>query len=442
MKKVLIVTYYWPPAGGPGVQRVLKFAKYLPQFGWQPIILTVRNGEYPAIDESLINEVSTDIKVYKTGSLEPGFFYKKFLGLKNKDKIPVAVLAEKDQNWKKKIANWIRLNFFIPDAKIGWLPAAVSAGKKIIDREKPAIIFSSSPPPSVHLIARRLKKYSSLKWIADFRDPWTEIHYYEKHKRLRLSERFDSRLENTVLNVADKIVCVSQYDIEMDFGKKVSPNKCINIANGYDEADFRDFNGMKQPAKIFNVLHLGAVGIERNPVNLFKAIQRMDSEHIISQHDFQLTFVGKVEEVIHDSIKDYGISGYVTFVPYVPHRQALEFSSKATIMLLLITQSQKNIRILPGKTFEYMRIGRPVFALGPKGGEVARILAETRTGFTIEYDEVDKIYKTLVKLFTTWEQNKQSMSERKVDISKYSRWQLAKKLVNLFEEVLDGNPKT
>ena len=179
--------------------------------------------------------------------------------------------------------------FYYLDAKIGWLPAAVSAGKKIIDREKPAIIFSSSPPPTVHLIARRLKKYSSLKWVADFRDPWTDIHYYEKHKRLRLSEIFDSRLERIVLNMADRITCVSQYDIEMDFGKKVSPNKCINIANGYDEADFKDINEMKQTAKIFNILHLGAIGIERNPVNLFKAIHRMDSEHIISQNDFQLT---------------------------------------------------------------------------------------------------------------------------------------------------------
>jgi len=434
MKKVLIVTYYWPPAGGPGVQRILKFAKYLPQFGWQPIILTVHQGEYPAIDESLINEVPTDIKVYKTGSLEPGFLYKKFLGLKNKDKIPVAVLAEKDKNWKKKIANWIRLNFFIPDAKIGWLPAAVSTGKKIIDREKPAIIFSSSPPPTVHLIAQKLKKYSSLNWIADFRDPWTDIHYYEEYKRLWLSERFDSRLEKTVLNVADKIVCVSQYDIEMDFGKKVSTKKCINIANGFDEADFKDIIEAKQSGKIFNLLHLGAVGVERNPVNLFKAIQRMDSEHIISQHDFQLTFVGKVEEVIHDSIKDYGISGYVTLVPYVPHRQALEFSSKATIMLLLITQSQKNIRILPGKTFEYMRTKKPVLSLGPENGEVARILDESNTGRVIDYSKDEEIFRYLKTMYLNWKGNKSFPKLTTHILEKYTRKSLTRQLTTVFNE--------
>jgi hypothetical protein len=158
MKKVLIITYYWPPAGGPGVQRVLKFAKYLPEFGWQPLVLTVKNGEYPAYDKSLKNDIPPECKVYTTKSIEPFKLYKKFTGMAENEAIPVATLTENKKNWKKRLAYWIRLNLFIPDAKIGWIPFAVKAGKKIIQEEKPDIILSSSPPPTVHLIAKKLAK--------------------------------------------------------------------------------------------------------------------------------------------------------------------------------------------------------------------------------------------------------------------------------------------
>jgi hypothetical protein len=185
MKKVLIITYYWPPAGGPGVQRILKFAKYLPDFGWQPLVLTVSKGEYPALDKSLYKEIPQEAEVFKTKSFEPNLLYKKFVGLDQDASIPISVLSEEKSSLKKSLAHWIRINFFIPDAKIGWQPFAITEGKRIIENHQPDIIFSSSPPPTVHLIARRLKKYARLKWVADFRDPWTDIHYYENQNRIR-----------------------------------------------------------------------------------------------------------------------------------------------------------------------------------------------------------------------------------------------------------------
>ncbi|MCK4715587.1 MAG: glycosyltransferase, partial [Candidatus Marinimicrobia bacterium] len=215
MKKVLIITYYWPPAGGPGVQRVLKFAKYLPEFGWQPIILTVKNGEYPAIDNSLQKEIPANCKVYNTFSIEPNFVYKKFTGMGSDEKIPTAVLAAENTNWKKRLANWIRLNLFIPDAKIGWIPFAVRKGKKIIKAEKPDIIFSSSPPPTVHLIARKLAKWSGIKWVADFRDPWTDIYHYNDVKRSAWSLNRDKDKEKEIVTSADEIITVSQNVAEL-----------------------------------------------------------------------------------------------------------------------------------------------------------------------------------------------------------------------------------
>ncbi|MCD6441460.1 MAG: glycosyltransferase family 4 protein, partial [Candidatus Marinimicrobia bacterium] len=399
LKKVLIITYYWPPAGGPGVQRVLKFAKYLPEFGWQPIILTVKNGEYPAIDISLQKEIPANCKVYNTFSLEPNFVYKKFTGMGSDEKIPTAVLAAENTNWKKRLANWIRLNLFIPDAKIGWIPFAVRKGKKIIKAEKPDIIFSSSPPPTVHLIARKLAKWSRIKWVADFRDPWTDIHYYENQNRNKVVKQFDSYLERAVLRNADKISCISRLDIEEDFAKKTDPEKCVNIANGYDEADFLNIKTGVTKSKKFIILHIGAVGKERNPLNLFKAICKLADGKIITPEIFTLRFIGHVDELVLQSIKSENIEPFVDFIAYLPHSEALAQTIFADVMLLLVTQSEKNRRILPGKTFEYMRTGKPILALGPESGEVARILKETGSGYMIDYTDVSTINSKLLQMF-------------------------------------------
>ncbi|MCK4448327.1 MAG: glycosyltransferase family 4 protein [Candidatus Marinimicrobia bacterium] len=436
LKKVLIITYYWPPAGGPGVQRVLKFAKYLPEFGWQPIVLTVKNGEYPAIDESMQNDIPSSCQMYKTASLEPNLFYKKFTGMAVDEKIPTAVLAAESTNWKKRLANWIRLNLFIPDAKIGWIPFAVRKGKKIIKTEKPDVIFSSSPPPTVHLIARKLAKWSGIKWVADFRDPWTDIHYYENQNRNKVVKQFDSYLERSVLRDADKISCISRLDIEEDFAKKTDPEKCVNIANGYDEADFRNIKTGEIKSKKFIILHIGAVGKERNPLNLFKAICKLGDEKIIMPETFTLRFIGHVDELVLQSIKSENIEPFVDFISYLPHSEALAKTMLADVMLLLVTQSEKNRRILPGKTFEYMRTGKPILALGPENGEVARILQQTKTGSIFDYQNEEEIFQKLNDLIRAWKKGKPREFKGDEQIQLFSRKKLTEKLTELFDEMI------
>jgi len=437
LKKVLIITYYWPPAGGPGVQRVLKFAKYLPEFGWQPIILTVKNGEYPAIDESLVNDVNPDCIIYKTGSIEPNFAYKKFTGMASDSSVPVAILGEKEKSRKKRFAHWIRLNLFIPDAKIGWIPFAVHQGKKIIGTEKPDIIFSSSPPPTVHLIARKLAKWSGLKWIADFRDPWTDIHYYENNHRACLAYKIDLKLEKDILDFADVVSCISRMDIELDFGRKTEKSKCINIPNGFDEEDFvaipASINHKKEK---FNLLHLGAVNKERLPLNLFKSIHKFQQEGLLSHDNFKLTFIGHTEPCILESVSRLTISDLVEFVSYLPHHEAIQKSHTATAMLLLITQSEKNTRILPGKTFEYLRMGKSIFGLGPENGEVAQIISYTQSGTIIDYNNVDKIEFTLRDLFIKWQDKTLSYTPNLKTIQHYTRKNLTKQLTQVFEELI------
>jgi len=437
MKKVLIITYYWSPAGGPGVQRVLKFAKYLPKLGWQPIVLTVAKGEYPALDKTLEKNIPKETKVYKTSSWEPIALYKRFLGMKQDDNLPTAVLVDESLSLKKKIANWIRLNIFIPDAKIGWKHSAVKEGLKIINEEKPDLIFSSSPPPTVHLIASELAKRSNLKWVADFRDPWTDIHYYEEQPRLALVKAIDKKYEKKILNQADKITCISQLDIELDFAKKTDSSKCINIPNGFDDDDFKKMNVFDSPTDKFTILHLGAVNKERNPLKLFEAIKSLVNKGLLNSNNFQLIFVGNIDAAIMSSVEKNEIWDLVKYVEYLPHEEALNYMEQATVLLLLVTQSKNNKRILPGKTFEYMRTGKYVFALGPEDGEVARIINETKTGSIVEYSDLNKIEKTLELQFNNWKNKQSDTHPDGKEIRKYSRENLTGELVKVFDELIN-----
>src|SRR5690606_13755203 len=199
LKKVLIITYYWPPAGGSGVQRVLKFAKYLPEFGWEPVILTVENGEYPALDSSFEDDIPKGMKVYKTKALEPFHVYKALTGQSRDSKIDTNILKSESENLREKISKWIRLNIFIPDARIGWMAYAVRQGMEIIENENISLIISTSPPQSLQLSAMRIARKSKKPWVADFRDPWTSIAYYQKSKRFALTKKLDHYLEKKVL---------------------------------------------------------------------------------------------------------------------------------------------------------------------------------------------------------------------------------------------------
>jgi glycosyltransferase involved in cell wall biosynthesis len=436
MKKVLIITYYWPPAGGPGVQRVLKFVKYLPKFGWQPLVLTVANGEFPAVDKTLEKNIPEECKVFKTKSREPMVLYKRFLGMNKNEKIPTAVLVDNNPGLKKRFANWIRLNLFIPDAKIGWKKFAVKEGLKIIKKEKPNLIFSSSPPPTVHLIASELASKSKLKWIADFRDPWTDIHYYENQPRLAITKSIDKKYESMVLNQADKVTCISKLDIELDFAKKTDAEKCINIPNGYDDDDFKELNVFNTPTKKFTILHLGAVNKERNPVKLFEAVGLLSKKGIINKDNFQILFVGNIDPVVMTTVEKNEIWELVTYVDYLPHKEALQHIDRANALLLLVTQSQKNRRILPGKTFEYMRTGKFIIALGPEDGEVARIITETNTGVVIDYSNEEKIKQILEKKFSEWKENNLSFNGNTETIKNYSREKLTEQLVEVFEKTI------
>jgi glycosyltransferase involved in cell wall biosynthesis len=427
-RTVLIISYAWPPAGGAGVQRVLKFVKYLPEYGFRPVVLTVEGGTYAAEDATMVGEVAPGTPVYRSRSAEPAALYRRFTGMKKGEPIPVAVLAERSLDLRKRIAHFIRLNLFVPDAKIGWLPFAVREGSRAIRLERPDVIFSSAPPPTTHLVAEVLARHFRLPWVADFRDPWTEIHYYEGHSRLAPARAMDTALERSVIRHADRLVFVTRLDSERYRKLYGHADKHVTITNGYDEADFQSAPHEPRDPERFVLMHLGSIGTERNPERLYTAIANLSARGLITPRTFRLVLVGKVEPSVVESYRCASVEPFVEQVPYVPHREAVRMAQRAHALLLLVTRSEDNERILPGKTFEYLRHGRPVLALGPPDGEVARVLEETCGGRVLRYDDGAGITRQLESWIDAWKAGRAPDGPSEVDLDRFSRRHLTMQL--------------
>lgn len=429
MKKALIVTYYWPPAGGAGVQRALKFVKYLPQFGWEPVVLTVANPDSPVDDTSLLKDIPEGVKVYKTKSLEPFEIYKKFTGKESNSKIPGDVLVSKgNQSIKEKIANWIRLNIFIPDAKIGWKHYAVKEGLKIIDKENIDLIFTTSPPHTVQLIGKSLSAKSGLKWIADFRDPWMELIHYQANTRSKLPVYIESKIEKSVLNSADRIVTVSN-ELKNLFNKKANKLIVDVIPNGYDETDI-EVDYEPSDKNDFIISYTGIISETKIPNALFFALSKFKKE---GKNNFKIVFAGKICKECSDAIKAYGLSENYEFKGFLPHEDSVKLLLKSSILLLLIDDIPNNKGILTGKLFEYLGCKRPIFSIGPVGGDANEILINSDAGSMIDYNDNEGAYNLLNRMYENWKNEK---SVYKFNVEQYSRRNLTKKLAEVFEQTI------
>jgi len=435
LKTVLIITYYWPPAGGPGVQRVLKFAKYLPQFGWRPIILTVRNGEYPAIDNSLINDIPDNLIVHKTNTLEPSGFYRKFVGMKPGEAIPVAVLTEKNPSLKKRISNWIRANLFIPDAKIGWIPFAVKKGKKIIKTARPDIILSSSPPPTVHLIACKLAKWSGIKWVADFRDPWTNIYHYHNAPKWRLAKSIDSRMEQKVLTAANSAITVTEgfFDISPVCATHVLPN-------GFDPDDYRNItpniSAKKQNRSSFTICYMGSLKTRQYVDSFFNSLVNLQRQYKNTDMQITLKIIGVVEQSVRGKIQKYENDIRIIFTGYLDHQSALREAADSDMLVMFIGKSNIAGRILTGKLFEYLMLKKPILAYGPLNGAAHQILQATNVGMMFDYEDVFEPQHYIEQLIENRRKNKPVITINSEEVERYNRVELTKKLAKIFEDLL------
>jgi len=384
MNKVLIVTYYWPPSGGAGVQRWLKFSRYLLRFGWQPVILTVdpEFAAYPATDHSLEKEISEDIIVYRTKATDWFRIYG------NKTNIPSAGFAvNNDDSIKGKVSRFIRGNFFIPDPRRGWNKFAFRRACELINHEKINHIITTSPPHSTQLTGYRLKKkFPQINWIADLRDPWTNIYYYNKFYPTLISKSIDKHYEKIVLKTSDRIITVSN-SFKESFCSLVPSieNKFTIIPNGYDEMDFKDIK-THNPLR-FTISYVGTIS-ESYPINGFLAALKHIHEANI---DFMLRFAGEINENFRKQILNLLPSQNIEFNSYMSHQKAIQFMTDSSLLVLLIPDHKSNAGIIPGKLFEYLASGRPILCLGPANGDSASIIEKTGAGKTFNYDDIQGI---------------------------------------------------
>lgn len=425
-KKLLIITYYWPPAGGPGVQRWLKFVKYLPDFNVQPIVYIPENPTYPIVDEGLMSEVSDKAIILKNKIFEP-YQLAGFLSKKDTKKISSGIIpAAKKQSFVEKMMLWVRGNLFIPDARKFWVNPSVQYLKKYIQENNIDTIVTSGPPHSLHLIGLKLKQELGVKWFADFRDPWTTIGY---HKALKLSSYADKKhkgLEHQVLNTADTIIVTSKTT-KTEF--QAITNKPIEvITNGYDVE-----NVPKQTLdEKFTLAHIGSFLSDRNPKILWESLQELISENELFKAHFQLKLIGKVSQEILDSISEYKLDSYLNNLGYVSHSEAIKHQKASQVLLLIEIDSEETKSIIPGKLFEYMVSERPIIAIGPKDSDFAEIITSTNTGVFFTYNEKERLKKTILSNFELYLDKK--LQVYPIGLQQYSRKSLTEKLAKLITQ--------
>lgn len=419
MNKVLIVTYYWPPSGGAGVQRWLKFSKYLPEFGWEPIILTVdpEYAAYPVTDFSLSDELPLSIRVYPTRAVN-------YFGIywKNKSKIPTAGFANSiDNTLKGKIFRFIRGNLFLPDPRKGWNKYAFKKACELIEKEGIINIITTSPPHSTQLIGLKIKKkYQALNWIADLRDPWTDIYYYKQFYPTFFSKRIDQRFEKSVLKKADKIMTVG-VSLKNLFSSKIKgvEYKTEVITNGYDEDDFTGITPII-PA-MFTVTYVGTLS-DIYPIDGFlNAIQIF----IDKGNEIILRFIGTVSQNQKDLIQSKSGNSILEFIPYVDHTAAIQYMLNTSVLLLIIPDHQSNKSIITGKIFEYIASGKPIICLGPLNGDAAGIIRNAEYGKTFSYMDSKGISEYLIQLISG-----KSITQMNSNAF-YNRRELTKKIIPL-----------
>ncbi|WP_290840759.1 glycosyltransferase family 4 protein [Flavobacterium sp.] len=425
MKKVLIITYYWPPAGGPGVQRWLKFVKYLPEFGIEPIVYIPENPTYPIVDEALLEDVSPNVTILKKKVFEP-YAIAGMLSKNKVKKMSAGIIPNsKKQSFAEKIALWIRGNLFIPDARVFWVNPSVRYLSKYIVENGIDTIITTGPPHSLHLIGRKLKKKLNVKWFADFRDPWTTIGYQKDLKLTLFSEGLHKKMERKVLTSADHIIVTSETT-KRDFSA-ITRKPIEVITNGFDNEKFAP---MPLDDK-FSLAHIGSLLSERNPVFLWHVLTELIDEIPGFSEHFELKLIGTLSPEVLESIHIYRLDEFVNNPGYIPHSQAIAQQRSSQVLLLIEINSLHSKSIIPGKLFEYMVSGRPIIAIGPNGSDFAHIITETNTGVFIDYGGKEKLKETILSYYETFLEG--NLKAEPIGLQRFSRHDLTQKLAQLLQ---------
>lgn len=420
-KKVLIITYYWPPSGGAGVQRWLKLSKYLPEFGIEPIILTVdeKQASYPILDETLLQDISPDLKVIKTSSFEVLDWYKK---IKKTKKVPYGGFASSSQNigFIEKTMRFVRGNFFIPDARIGWNKYALKEALKIIAAERIQTIITTGTPHSTHLIGLDIKKkHPHIQWFADFRDPWTDIFYNDLLMQTKLAKKINASQERKVLEKADFVITVGENLKEMFLQKstKILDEKFLILQNGFDPSDFQAL-AEKEPSDQFKILYLGTASIDYPFQSILEAIDLIPNE---DKKKILVEIIGSFDYETDQLFDKFGKSFSIVKKSYIPHNEVPAQLNLADMLILMIPKTKNDKSITTGKIFEYLAIKKLILGIGPVDGDAAKIIQETDSGAFFTSTDIESIQKFIQK-------NLKKSTANFVGVETYSRRNQAQKL--------------
>ncbi len=427
MRRVLVVSYYFPPSGGPGVQRVLKFVKYLREFGFEPTVLTVEEGAYPHHDAELAHEIPDGVSVHRTRSLDPFGAYARLTGRVKKDAVMVGSV-KREGGLIEAAASWLRANVFLPDARVGWVPFAIREGMRLHNRAPFDVLFTSGPPHSVHLIGRKLRVRTGVPWVADFRDLWTDTNFYDDLPISRFARHRDERLESGVLSEANRITTVSPYWKKVLLQKSGRSDSDIAVIhNGFDAEDFPTLDDSEAlDPSVFTIAHVGSLYKSRNPSALWAALSKLREEGKAER--LRVRLVGAVDEVIRKAIERHGLQDVVEIGAYVSHAEAVQIMRLANALLLVIEPFRHDAGMITGKLYEYVASGSPVIALGPVGGDAAALLAETDSGRLLAHGDEQGLTELLLALYEKWADGETNPRPDPTGVAQYTRKEQTRQL--------------
>ncbi len=430
MKEALLITYYWPPAGGPGVHRWLRFSRYFAANGWKLTVYCPKDAEWPVLDKELEKQVDPSLTILRRPIFEPH----KWLGKKNNPNKAGAFTHEGKASLKTRLIMWVRGNWFIPDARRFWIKPSVRFLEKYL-RQHPeiSVVISTGPPHSLHLIGAALQKKCGIKWVADFRDPWTGIDFYRDLMPGKQADALQHKLEKECLSAADAVVTISRHvamELEEKGGRRVDV-----ITNGYT---FDYFDPKSVPYdSFFSLAHFGSMPASRNPESLWKELGMLVTEDDEWRKKLKIKLVGPVDGSVFRSLKSHNLENYVEHIPQVTHARSIDMQKRSALLLLVANTTGVSKGTLTGKFFEYLGARRPIFALGPAGGDLEEAFKQTTCGYFLDYPDSSGIRKALETAFVDWKNNRLYVHSEGLDL--YSSSSLAARYCELLNRISTHN---
>ena len=449
MKRVLVITYYWPPTGGSGVQRWVKFIKYLHLEGWESVVYTPENPERTSYDETLIDDVYHGLEIIRRPIREPYQIYRRIMGkcastdiktmVKNfaaADGDVVTPISSGRKSFKQRLSLWIRANLFVPDPRVGWVRPSVRFLKKYLKDHPVDAIVTTGPPQSMHLIGQRLHRALGIPWIADFRDPWTKMYYLRHLPLTKRSWRRLHEMEESVAREASAVLTVTP--MVQEYFKGLTDRPVAMITNGFDDIDFLG-NLFPAPDGRFNLVHTGLFAADGNPLVLWKVLGEMAAESEDFKKQLRLRFAGKVDKEVMDSIREAGIGDAVVNLGYCNHKKAIWEQCAASLLLLPLRNDPEYRVILPGKLFEYLASKKPILGIGQEDGATAAVLKETEAGVMADWDNEKAIREFIELIWNKFDGGRRYVQWETKNIDRYTRRSLTAELAKLLDSVTINN---